>query len=152
MHKLKEYMCDELDELERKVEKGSKLSKSDIEDVKLLAKSYNELSEAERCMEEEYSMGMSGRGYSRRGGSYSMRGSYADSERSMAGGDFVKPDGSYRGESGASYARGRRGNVRRDAMGRYSSADEMADGLMMLAEKAPDEKTRREIMELMERI
>lgn len=45
---------------------------------------------------------------------------------------------------GMSYARGRTGNVRRDAMGRYSSASAMVDELRELREDAPDERTRME--------
>ena len=55
-----------------------------------------------------------------------------------------------------SYARGRRGNVKRDSMGRYSrnypmrysradGKEEYVEHLREMAEDAPDEKTRQEI-------
>lgn len=43
--------------------------------------------------------------------------------------------------------------TKRDSMGRYSSADnEVIEGLMKLADHAPDEQTRNEIMKLMDRM
>lgn len=149
MHKLMEFVCDELEELERKAAKDGKLSRTDLEDVKDLSEVKKNLLKIDMLSgESEYSNSMDG--YSRRNSYYSMDGSYAN-DGSM---DFVRPDGSYRyGTPGASYARGRRGNVARDSMGRYSRAeDEMTEGLMRLAGEAPDEQTRSKIMKLMEQI
>lgn len=57
----------------------------------------------------------------------------------------------YRQGGNRSYARGRRGNVKRDAMGRYSrergysmANEEMVSELRELMMDAPDEKTRME--------
>ena len=50
-------------------------------------------------------------------------------------------------DDGMSY-RGRR----RDGMGRYTSTDGIADELRSLADNAPDEKTRRELMRMIERM
>jgi len=58
--------------------------------------------------------------------------SYADEGT----GDYVRPDGSY----ASSYARGRRGNVRRDSMGRYSG------------ESGVDEHTKEELRKLIEQM
>lgn len=77
-------------------------------------------------------------------------------------------------DDGGSYARGRRGNVRRDSMGRYSrdggsyrrdggsyrrDGYSRADGkedyiehLRDMAEEAPDEKTRQEIHRMIEKM
>lgn len=156
MHKLIEFVCDELEELERKVAKEGKLSKSDLDDVMKLAKVKKNLLEAEMLSEEsEYSNAMSR--YSRRG-SYADRsyadGSYADMSYADDGrGDFVRPDGSYRyATPEASYARGRRGNVRRDAMGRYSRSGDISEDLEKLMNKTDDERVKDEIRRLMERM
>lgn len=84
-------------------------------------------------------------GYSERGGSYNMGGSYARGGRSR---------NSY---NRGSYARGR--NARRDSMGRYSreggysrSADDMVEQLHDLMEDAPDEKSRQEIQKLISKM
>lgn len=124
MHKLMEYICDELEELERKAEKEGKLSMAEIQYVDTLAHAKKNLLKADEMWEEsEYSM---------------------DGDRSMRGGN------SYRYEGGRSYARGRGRNARRDRMGRYSSngysmaGDEMIDELRGLMQEAPDEQTRME--------
>lgn len=147
MHKLIKYACEELEDLERKVDKGSKLSMSELQYADTLAHMKKNLLKGEEMSEDhEYSNAM---GYSR-GDGYSRRMSYDDGHR-----DFVRPDGSYRYATPepASYARGRGRGAKRDAMGRYSSADnEVIEGLMKLADHAPDEQTRNEIMNLMDRM
>ena len=157
MHKIMDYFCDQLEELENKVSREGKLSRTEVEDIKLMSKAWNELHDMEMAKEEEYSNAMGG--YSRRG-NYSRRMSYADGGGSYGDmsyadegrGDFVRPDGSYR-DGGSSYARGRGRYAKRDSMGRYSRAnDEMQEELMKLMDKAPDEQTRSEIMKLMEKM
>ena len=103
MHKLLEYACDELDEMERKVAKGGKLSMQDLQVADTLAHLKKNLMKCDEMEggSEDYSM----RGYSRRM-SYDDGGSYDD-------GRYVRPDGSY--------ARGRGAGAKRDSMGRYSS-------------------------------
>lgn len=82
-------------------------------------------------------------------------------------------DGSYRGSmrsnDGGSYARGRRGNVRRDSMGRYSregsyrgnsyrngysrdGKEEYKEQLREMMEDAPDEQTRQSIQRMLDQI
>ena len=161
MHKLMEFVCDELEELERKAAKDGKLSRTDLEDVKNLTEVKKNILKIELLSEEsEYSNAMDGYyrrgGYSRRGsyagGSYDGGGSYADMSYADEGrGDFVRPDGSYR-DGGGSYARGRGRYAKRDSMGRYSRNDEMTEELMKLMDKAPDEQTRSEIRKLMEKM
>ena len=157
MHKIMDYFCDQLEELENKVSREGKLSRTEVEDIKLMSKAWNELHDMEMAKEEEYSNAMGG--YSRRG-NYSRRMSYADGGGSYGDmsyadegrGDFVRPDGSYR-DGGSSYARGRGRYAKRDSMGRYSRAnDEMQEELMKLMDKAPDEQTRSEIRKLMEKM
>ena len=147
MHKLIDYICDELEELERKADKEGKLSMAEIQYGDMLAHFKKNLLKGEEMYgdEEMYSMagddrgGMNGR--TRRGG------------RSMRGGN------SYRYEGEGSYARGRGRNAKRDAMGRYSSrggysmaGDEMIDELRDLMQDAPDEQTRMEFQRFIQKI
>ena len=144
MHKLMEFVCDELEELEHKVAKEGKLSRTDLEDVKNLSEVKKNILKIEMLSEgSEYSNAMGG--YSRRDGysrrmSYADGGSYGDMSYADEGrGDFVRPDGSYR-DGGSSYARGRGSGARRDSMGRYSS------------EGGVDEKTKEELRKLIEKM
>lgn len=128
MHKLIEYIDDTMQEYEDKVARGSDLSSKDIECLKDLAKTKMAILTNEAMEESDY-------GYSREG---DMRGGYSDRGRMYYG------DNSYAG---------RRGNVKRDSMGRYSrrgysyadAKEDMISELKELAKKAPDEKTRQEL-------
>lgn len=147
MHKLMEYICDELEELERKAEKDGKLSMAEIEYVDKLAHIKKSLLSAEEMWEEsEYSQDGGGSGQSRRGSSRgsSYRSSY---RRSRAGGSSYE-------DGGSSYARGRGGNARRDTMGRYSSAEseEIVEELRELMQDAPDQQTRQDIQKIVKRL
>ena len=117
MHKLIEYICDELEELERKAEKDGKLSMQEIQYADTLAHMKKNMLKADEMWEDsEYSEARDGR---------SMRG------------------GSYR-----SYARGR--NARRDAMGRYSRAeDDFRMDLKDLIADAPNDHVRQKLQSLM---
>lgn len=139
MHKLMEYVCDELEELERKAGKEGKLSMAETEYVNMLTNMKKNLLKTDEMMGEgEFSMA---------GGSY--RGSYARGGRSNARGGRSNR-GSYEGSYEGSYARGRGRNANRDAMGRYSSegysmdAEDMVEQLREMMEDAPDEMTRKE--------
>jgi hypothetical protein len=99
MHKLCEYLDDELKALERKAGNG-KLSNSELEYGDLLAHFKKSLLTNEAMEGSDYSEEY--RGDMSRGGRMNRR------------------DGmSY--DDGMSFARGRTGNVRRDSMGRYSN-------------------------------
>lgn len=127
MHKLIKYACDELEELERKADKGGKLSMQELQYADTLAHLKKNLMKADEMSgESEYSS----MGYSRRM-SYG-EGSYADGERSYADSYYVRPDGSY--------ARGRGAGAKRDSMGRYSS------------EGGVDEHTKEELRKMIERL
>lgn len=137
MHKLIDYVCGELEELERKAEKEG-LSMAEVQYGDTLAHFKKNLLKGEEMMgEDEYSMA---------GGSYARGDQYRRDGRSMRG--------SYR-----SYARGRGGNARRDSMGRYSREDgysmaseEMVEELHELMQDAPDEQTRKEFKKFIQRI
>lgn len=148
MHKLIEYICDELEELERKADKDGKLSMAEIQYADTLAHMKKNLLKADEMWEEsDYSMAGSyeGGSYARGGrvGRSSRRASYA------RGGD----------RGGYSNARGRGQNARRDSMGRYSredgysmAGDEMIDELRDLMQDAPDEQTRMEFQRFIQKI
>lgn len=125
MHKLMEYVCNELKEYERKAEKDGKLSAQDIEYVDKLAHIKKSLLAADEMWD--------------------------DSEYSMA------TDGSYGRSYGRSYnrsyARGRTGNVRRDAMGRYSRdgysmAEDFRSELEELMQDAPNEQVKMKLQRI----
>ena len=118
MHKLIDYICDELEELERKADKDGKLSMSEVQYGDTLAHFKKNLLKAEEMSDDGYS------------GNYSMRGD----------------DMPYRG--GNSYARGRRGSVRRDSMGRYSNAGDFMEDLQELMRSAPNDRVRQKLQNI----
>lgn len=130
MHKLMEYICDELEELERKADKDGKLSMSEIEYVDKLAHIKKSLLSAEEMWEEsEYSGAGDGSDQLRRGGA-------------------------------SSYARGRGRNARRDSMGRYSrggssyenysmAEDDFRIELEELMRDAPNEQIKQKLQRMM---
>lgn len=146
MHKLIEYICDELEELERKADKDGKLSMAEIQYADTLAHMKKNILKADELWEEsEYSMD-SGNSYARGG-------------RGNGGGQSRRGGNSYRYSNEGSYARGRGSNARRDSMGRYSrqggysmAGDEMLDELRELMQDAPDEQTRMEFQRFIQRI
>ena len=143
MHKLMEYICDELDELERKADKDGKLSMAEMQYVDMLAHAKKSLLTADAMMEEGYSMDGSYDGGSY-GGSYEENGnrSYRRGGRN----------------SMRSYARGRGRNARRDNMGRYSSdgysmdSEEMVQQLREMMQEAPDDRTRQEFQRFIQKM
>jgi hypothetical protein len=147
MHKLIEYVCEELESLEKKAAKGS-MSAAEIEYADKLASLKKNLLKGDMLYDEvmedgEYSSAMrpmSDMGETYRGGSYN---------RNRDGGmSYARGDG-----------RGRGRNAKRDSMGRYSSergysrdGQEMADQLRDLMEDAPDESVRRDIERLLRKV
>lgn len=147
MHKLIDYVCEELESLEKKAAKGS-MSAAEIEYADKLASLKKNLLKGDMLYDEvmedgEYSSAMrpmSDMGGNYRGGSYN---------RNRDGGmSYARGDG-----------RGRGRNAKRDSMGRYSSergysrdAQEMADQLRDLMEDAPDESVRRDIERLLRKV
>lgn len=117
MHKLMDYVCEEIEKLERKVEREGKLSMAETQYLDLLSHTKKNMLKAEEMSGED---------------GYSMAYTYE--------GDMNHSGNSYR-----SYA-GRRGNVRRDSMGRYSSNmggysygnDEFVTQLEDMMEDAPE--------------
>ena len=153
MHKLMEYICSEMEELERKADKEGKLSMAEVQYLDTLAHTKKNLLKADEMWEEsEYSEAMDGG----RGTSYARR-SYAYARDGRGGNRSNAYDGSYDSyEDGSmAMARGRGRNARRDSMGRYSRAEgtEMMVGeLRELMQDAPDERTKMEFKKFIEKI
>lgn len=125
MHKLIEYVCDELDELERKVDKEGKLSMAEIEYADTLAHFKKNLLKSEEMYEDEYS-GNYGRYYN----------------DGMDGRSYA------RGRTGNV----RRDSMGRYSSRGYSRDHEMVSELRELMEKAPDEKTRMEFQKFISKV
>lgn len=143
MHKLIEFICDELDDLERKAERGGKLSMTEVQYGDMLAHFKKNLLKSEEMMDGGYSM-------DRYSGDYSGDYSRSYSER-----------------------RGRGRNAKRDSMGRYSrdrySRDRYSrDGYSMddgystegdfksdledLMEYAPNDQVRQKLQAIMSEV
>ena len=124
MHKLMEYVCDELEELERKADKDGKLSMAEIQYADMLTNMKKNLLKTDAMTGENEFGGMSydeGRSYN--GRSYDNRG------------------------------RGRQRDAMGRYSSRYSTAnDEMIDELRDLMEEAPDEQTRKEFEKFIRKV
>lgn len=146
MHKIYEYLCDELKDLEKKAESGQQLSMAELEYLNKLTETKKNLLKIEMLEEDsEYSNAMGG-SYARgnRGGN---RGGRSNSYYSMDDGMDMR---------GGSYARGRGRNARRDAMGRYSSEggysraeDDFRADLEELIAMAPNDQIRQKMQRIM---
>lgn len=154
MHKLIEYVCDELEKLEQQVSDNKKLSLAEVEYADKLAHLKKNLLRSEEIMDKGYSGEMrrspssfrEGRSYARDGGSYGRDGSSYE-----RGGSSYDERG--RGSSGAE----------RDSRGRYSTGrgysryvrddysmatDEIVMDLRNLMNQAPDDRMRQQIQRI----
>ena len=123
MHKLYDLKEKLMQELEDYSENG-KFSKDDVESIKYIASAIDHICNITEESDEYSNM------------YYGDGGSYEDGR----GGN-------------RSYARGRGRNVRRDAMGRYSRAnDDMIEQLRMMMQEAPDERTRQEFQRFITKV
>jgi hypothetical protein len=128
MHKLMEFICDEMEELERKAEKDGKLTMQEVQYLDTLAHTKKNLLKADEMWDES---------------EYSMAGdrSYARDRRMN--------------RNNMSYARGRGRNARRDAMGRYSrdgysmAEDDFKMELQDLMQDAPNEQVKMKLQRMM---
>lgn len=134
MDKLIDYICGELEDLERKAEK-SKLSMAEMQYVDMLAHAKKNLLKGDEMMDGE---------------SYAYE--YSRERGGNRGG----------GRSNESYeymnARGRGSNARRDSRGRYSNgrymmdAGDMIDQLRDMMDDAPDERTKMEFKRFIQKM
>lgn len=139
MHKLIEYICDELEELERKADKGGKLTMSEIQYGDVLAHFKKNLLTGDAMMEgeeEEYS-NASGNSYARGRGRNARRDSMGRYSREGGQGN---QGGSYRGGQGGGSYRG--GSY--DGYSREGAKEELVMQLREMEQDA-DEESRRMI-------
>lgn len=145
MHKLMEYICSEMEELERKADKDGKLSMAEVQYLDTLAHTKKNLLKADEMWEESE--------YSEAGGPYTR-------------GRYYTRGGSY--EDGGSYARGgnRGGNRggRRGGANQYGSyamrggnypgegSEMIVEELRELMEEAPNERTKMEFQKFIQKI
>lgn len=132
MHKLIEYICDELDELEKKADKGGKLTTAELQYGDTLAHFKKNLLTAEAMMD-------------------------ADSEHSYDDQSYARGGNRRGGRRGANqYGSYARGNYSRDMYSRergYSmSSEDLADELRNLMDDAPDEHTKQEFRKFIDKI
>ena len=133
MHKLYEYVCDELKDLEKKAEKGN-LSMQEVQYADTLAHLKKNLMKADEMMEDEF-------------GEYSMAYYPMTSYAEEGGGR-----GGYPRRGGRSYAQ------RRDPMGRYSrrgysmANDETISDLHEIMNETGNSEIKSEIKKLISRI
>ena len=127
MHKLIDYICDELDELEKKADKG-KLSMSEVEYADKLAHLKKNLLRSEELMDEGFSgdTGAYNRMYGNNGGS-----SYARNRRRDSMGRYSSDGGRYP---------------------MYARDDGFMSELHELKNSAPNEQVRREVEQMIDRI
>lgn len=127
MHKLYDLKEKLMQELEDYSENG-KFSKDDVESIKYIASAIDHICNIAEESDEYSNM------------YYGDGGSYEDARGGNRGGN-------------RSYARGRGRNARRDAMGRYSRAnDDMIEQLRMMMQEAPDERTRQEFQRFITKV
>ena len=136
MHKLIDFVCDELEDIEQKASKGE-LSISDVQYADTLAHLKKNLLKSEEMM-EDFDEG------------------YSSEMRPMNG---TMRGRSYRYDGGMSYARGRGSRAKRDSMGRYSSergySRDAADMTAELQEMMDDPKyapVKHDIERLMRKV
>lgn len=158
MHKLIEYVCDELEKIEQQVSNNKKLSLAEVEYADKLAHLKKNLLRSEEIMDQGYSGDMRrNRGSYRDGRSYARDGSsYARESREGRDGSSYERDGSSYDDRGRSYAE-------RDARGRYSTGrgysryvrddysmatDEIVMDLRNLMDQAPDDRMRQQIQRI----
>ena len=149
MHKLIEYVCDELEKIETKAD-GGKLSLAEIEYADKLAHLKKNLLRSDEIMDKGYSGEMRRYPSSFRGGRGSSR------------------DGNSYDRGGSSYDdRGRGSNAERDSRGRYSTGrgysryirddysmdtEEIASDLRNLMNEAPNDRMRQELQRIVSRV
>lgn len=142
MHKLIEYVCDELEKIETKADSG-KLSLAEIEYADKLAHLKKNLLRSDEIMDKGYSGEMrrypssfrGGRGSSRDGSSYDDRGRGSNAERDSRG----------RYSTGRGYSRYIRDDYSMDT-------EEIASDLRNLMNEAPNDRMRQELQRIVSRV
>ena len=143
MHKLIDFICDELDDLERKAERGGKLSMPEVQYMDTLAHAKKNLLKSEEMMDGGYSMdGYSRSRYSRDGRMYSeargrryakrdSMGRYSRDRYSRDGGYSMDDSRGYSNDSG------------------YSMDGDFQTDLEQLMDEAPNDQVRQKLQAVM---
>jgi len=129
MHKLIEYVCDELEELERKADKGGKLTAAEIQYADMLAHLKKNILTADAMMESEDE-------YSNESDNSYARGRGRNARRDSMG-RYSREGGSYRG---GSYRDGRGGSY--DGYSREGAKEDMLMQLRDMEQDADEESKR----------
>lgn len=122
MHKLMEYICNEMDELERKADKDGKLSSAELQILDTLAHTKKNLLKADEMWDESEYINAGGGSYRMMGGSYA-RGRGRNARRDAMG--------------------------RYSREGGYSRADDFRMDLQDLIKDAPNDHVRQKLQALM---
>ena len=153
MHKLIEYVCDELEKIEKQADQSGKLSLAEIEYADKLAHLKKNLLRSDEIMDKGYSGDMRRFPTSFRDGRSYGRGDYGRA-------DYDRGDSSYDD-------RGRGPNAQRDSRGRYSTGHnysryvrddysmdtgEVIMDLRHLMDEAPDDRMRQQIQRIVTKV
>ena len=122
MHKLIDYICDELEELEKKAEKG-KLTATEVQYMDTLAHAKKNLLKGEEMMSDEYSMARDSRSYRDPYMMSNARGRGRNAKRDSMG--------RYSSERGRSYYDG--------GMSYADDMKEMAESIYEIMDELPDD-------------
>lgn len=141
MDKLIDYICDELEALERKADKEGKLSVSEVQYGDMLAHFKKNLLKAEEMADGE------DEGYSRRSREYRGSGEY-----SRRSGEYSRGNGRGNGRSGRRDSRGRYASSRGYSEGYSMGSDDMIEELRGMMDEAQDERSRTEIQKFINKM
>lgn len=139
MDKMIEYICDEMETLERKVDKGGKLTMAEVQYADTLAHLKKNILTADAMMESEEGGSYEGGSYARGRGRYAKRDSMG--RYSREGGSY--DDGSYEGSYGRTYDRGGRDYSREDGYSREGAKEDLIAELHKMERNARDEESKR---------
>lgn len=153
MHKMIEFICDELEELERKAEKDGRLTMQDLQTVDVLTRIKKNILKAEEMWEDsEYSNAGGGSyAYARGRGRGARRDSMGRYSREESGRSYEGGGSNRSYEGGGSNRRGG-GGGRSNASyeSGYSRAeDDFRMDLQELIQEAPNERVRQKMQALM---
>ena len=139
MHNLINYISGEIDDLDRKVGKGNKLSASEMQYGNIASEFGKNLLKFKALCEKSDE-------------NYSASHSYRESG-SYSAPNYIRPDGTYNREMMGDYGEYGRGRSR-DSMGRYTSGanEQTAHDIRMLMDKTQDEHVKHELSRLLDKI
>ena len=141
MHKLMEYICEELETLERKAAKEGKLTMAEVQYMDTLLHAKKNLLKSEEMYEESEEGGSYARGRGRRRDSIGRYSREVGNRGGSTGGSYEDSYG--RSTRGGSYERG---------YSREDARENLKMDLRELEQEAGDEETRRMIKRWMKQL